>query len=60
MPLNKETKPNPTKAMVRLPDGNTDFFDIVAGISQGDTYLFIDYLNLVFWTSVDLIKNTLR
>ena len=26
-----------TKAMVRLSDGGTDFFDIVAGILQGDS-----------------------
>ena len=32
------------KAMVRSPDGYTDFFDIVAGVLQGDTlapYIFI-------------------
>ena len=38
------------KIKVCSPDGNTDFFDIVAGVLQGDTfapYLFIicqDYL----------------
>ena len=26
-----------TKVMVHLPDGDTDFFDIVAGVLQGDT-----------------------
>ena len=33
-----------TKATVHSPDGDTDFFDIVAGILQGDTltpYMFI-------------------
>ena len=26
-----------TKALVRLPDWDTDFFDTVAGVLQGDT-----------------------
>ena len=26
-----------TKAMVQSPDGNTDFFNVVAGVLQGDT-----------------------
>ena len=33
-----------TKAMVRSPDGDTKFFNIVAGVLQGDTqapYMFI-------------------
>ena len=33
-----------TKMKFRSPDGDTDFFDIVAGVLQGDTlvpYLFI-------------------
>ena len=33
-----------TKVKVRSPDGNTEYFDIVAGVLQGDTlapYLFI-------------------
>ena len=33
-----------TKAMVHSPDGDTTYFDIVAGVLQGDTlipYLFI-------------------
>ena len=33
-----------TKVKARSPDGNTDYFDIVAGVLQGDTlapYLFI-------------------
>ena len=33
-----------TKVKVRFPDGDTDYFDIVAGVLQGETlapYLFI-------------------
>ena len=48
-----------TKVKVRSPDGNSDFFDIVAGVFQGDTlglYVFVIYLNYVLWTSIDLIK----
>ena len=48
-----------TKVKVCLPDGNTDFFDIAAGILQGDTlasYLFIIYLDYRFWTLIDLMK----
>ena len=33
-----------TKVKVRSPDGDTEYFDIVAGVLQGDTlapYLFI-------------------
>ena len=33
-----------TCSMVRSPDGNTEFFDIIAGVLQGDTlapYIFI-------------------
>ena len=36
-----------TKVKVRSPDGDTEYFDIVAGVLQGDTlapYLFIIYL----------------
>ena len=32
-----------TKVKVRTPDGDTDYFDIVIGVLQGDTYLFIVY-----------------
>ena len=45
--------------MVYLPDGDTDFFDIVSSILQGDTlaaYLFVTCLDYVLWTSIDLIK----
>ena len=48
-----------TKVKFRSPDGNTDFFDIVAGVLQGDTlapYLFIICLDYVLRMSSDLIK----
>lgn len=48
-----------SSAMVRSPDGDTDFFAITAGILQGDTlapYLFIIYLDYVLRTSVDKMK----
>ena len=48
-----------TKVKVRSPDKDTDYFDIVAGVLQGDTlasYLFIICLNYVFRTPVDKIK----
>ena len=48
-----------TKVKVRSPDGDTDYFDIVAGVLQGDTqvpYLFIIYLDYVLRTSIDKIK----
>ena len=35
------------KAMIRSPDGNADFFDIVAGVlceNTFESYLFITYL----------------
>ena len=44
---------------VRSPDGNTDFFDIVAGVLQEDTlapYLFISCLVYVLITSIDKMK----
>ena len=47
------------KAKVRSPDGNTDFFDIVAGVLRGDTfalYLFIIYLDNILRTSIDPMK----
>ena len=40
-------------------DGDTDFFDIVAGVLQGDTlalYLFIICLDDVLQTLIDLMK----
>ena len=48
-----------TKLKVRSPDGDTDYFDIVAGLLQGDTlapYLFIICLDYVLKTSIDKIK----
>ena len=45
--------------MVRLPDGDRDFFGIVAGVLLGDsetTYFFIICLDNVLRTSIDLIK----
>ena len=48
-----------TKVKVRSPDGDTDYFDIVAGVRQGDTlapYLFIICLDYVLRTSIDKIK----
>ena len=48
-----------TKVKVRSPDGDTEYFDIVAGVLQGDTlapYLFIISLDYVLRTSIDKIK----
>ena len=48
-----------TKAKVCSPDGDTDYFDIVAGVLQGDTlapYLFIICLDYMLRMSIDLIK----
>ena len=48
-----------TKVKVRSPDGDTEYFDIVAGVLQGDTlapYLFIICLDDVLRTSIDKIK----
>ena len=48
-----------TRAKVRSPDGDTDFFDIIAGVLQGDTlapFLFIICLDYVLRTSVDKIN----
>ena len=48
-----------TKVKVRSPDGDTDCFNIVAGVLQGDTlalYLFIICLDYVLKTSIDKIK----
>ena len=47
------------KVKVRSPDGDTEYFDIVAGVLQGDTlalYLFIMCLDYVFRTSIDKIR----
>ena len=48
-----------TKVKFRSPDGNTDYFDIVEGVLQGDTlapYLLIICLEYLLRTSVDLMK----
>ena len=48
-----------TKGKVRSPDGDTEYFDIVAGVQQGDTlapYLFIVRLDYVLRTSIDKIR----
>ena len=48
-----------TKVKIRSPDGDTEYFDIVAGVLQGDTlapYLFIICLDYVLRTSIDKIK----
>ena len=48
-----------TKVKVRSLDGDTDYFDIVAGVLQGDTlapYLFIICLDYVLRTSLDKIR----
>ena len=47
------------KVKVRSPDGDTDYFDIVAGVLQGDTlapFLFIMCLDYVLRTFIDLMK----
>ena len=47
------------KIKVRSLDGDTDFFDIVAGVLQGYTivpYLFIIFLDYLLRTSIDLMK----
>ena len=49
-----------TKVKVRSPDGDTDYFDIVAGVLKGDTlapYLFIICLEYVLITSIGKMKN---
>ena len=48
-----------TKVKVRSPDGDTEYFDIVAGVQQGDTlapYLFIICLDYMLRTSIDKIR----
>ena len=47
------------KVKVCSPDGDTDYFDIVAGVLQGDTlapYLFIISQDYVLRTSIDWMK----
>ena len=48
-----------TKMKIRSPDGDTEYFDIVARVQQGDTlapYLFIISLDYVLRTSIDKIR----
>ena len=48
-----------TKVKVRSSDGDTEYFDIVAGVLQGDMlapYLFIICLDYVLRTSIDKIR----
>ena len=48
-----------TKVKARSPDGDTDYFDIVAGVLKRDTlapYPFIICLDYVLRTSIDEIK----
>ena len=48
-----------TKVKVRSPDGDTEYFDIVAGIRKGDTlapYRLIICLEYVLRTSIDKIR----
>ena len=50
-----------TKVNVRSPDGDTDYFVIVAGVLQGDTlapYLFTICQGYVLRTSIDLMKES--
>ena len=45
-----------TKVKVRSPDGDTEYFDIVTGVLQGDTltpYLFIICLDYVLKRSIE-------
>ena len=49
-----------TKVKVHSPDRDTDYFNIIAGVLQGDTlapYLFIIYLDYVLRMSIDKRKN---
>ena len=48
-----------TKVKVRSPYGDTDYFDIVAGVLKGDTlapYIFIICQDYVLRTFIDKIK----
>ena len=48
------------KVKVHSPDGDTDYFDIVAGVLQGVTltpYLFIICPDYMLKTSIDIMKN---
>ena len=46
-----------TKVKVRSPDGDTDYFDIAAGVLQGDTLApYLICLDYVLRTSIDNIR----
>ena len=48
-----------TKAKVKSPDGDTESFDILAGVLQGDTlapFLFVICLDYILRTSIDTVK----
>ena len=48
------------KVKVCSPDGDTDYFDFVVGVTQGDTlapYLFIICLDYVHRTYIDMMKD---
>ena len=48
-----------TKSMVRSPDGDTDFFDVISGVLQGDTlapYLFVICLDYALRKAFDSNK----
>ena len=52
-----------TKVKVRSPDGDTENFDIVAGVLQGDTlvpYLFIICLDYVLRTAISSTKDSIH
>ena len=45
-----------TNAKVMFPDGEADFFDILAGVLQGDTlapYLFVIVIDYIMRTATD-------
>ena len=47
------------KVKLPSPDWDTDYFDIIAGVQQGETlapYLFINFLDNVLRTSIDKMK----
>ena len=49
-----------TKVKVHSPNGDTDYFDIVVGVLQGDTlapFLFIICLDYMIRTSIDKMKD---
>ena len=49
-----------TKVKVHSQDGDTDYFDIVAGVPKGDTlvpYLFIICLDYMLIMSIDIVKD---